>query len=163
MHYSYPHCYSTVRSCLMKMTVSHHAFTAWPIPAPHPPSGLYTFMLHSILCTLCSFNFVGELFSRACFPVCQKYCLSVIMIHFKVFVSSLKEEEQLVVLIPSGRGVKRTHLTLAEAATCSFQNKSPFGTVCLCVVGRGLYFFYTYICVLSVKLVFHISYSPCVA
>lgn len=36
-----------------------------------------------------------------------------------------------VILIPSGSRVKRTHLTLADAVTFSFQNKSPFGIVCL--------------------------------
>lgn len=113
---------------------------------PTPLLGLYTFMLHSILCTLCSFNFIEELFSRAWLQSSKStaFLWSWSILNFCFFFET---ERAAVVLIPSGSRVKRTHLTLAEAVTCSFQKESPFGTVCLCFVGVGIVLFlYMHLC-----------------
>ena len=98
---------------LRKITASHHAFTAHPLLVPHLLSWPSVHALH-VFCTLRSLNFFGEWH----FPgpgSSLAPCLSMIMKYFKVSVSSLKEDE--VILIASSYKIKRTCCTLTEAVT----------------------------------------------
>lgn len=86
----------TVRACLVKMTTNHRALTARPLPVPHPPSWILCFHasqypLHTLFFEL----LWGAVFSRAWLQSCQEYRLSMITIHLKVSVSSLKNSRHL--------------------------------------------------------------------
>ena len=107
---------------LRKITASHHAFTAHPLLVPHLLSWPSVHTLH-VFCTLRPLNFFGEWH----FPgpgSSLAPCLSMIMKYFKVSISSLKEEE--AILIASSYEIKRACCTLTEAVTvCVVTQLSP--------------------------------------
>lgn len=112
--YTYSHCYCTPLSqedhsqspCLRSPSTS-----CTPSPFLASKGSCFTDLLHTLV-----FELLWRVtFSRAWHQPCHGHCLSMIMKYFKVSVSSLKEEE--AILIASSNKIKRTCCTLTEAVT----------------------------------------------
>lgn len=143
--YTYSHCYSTPLSqedhsqspCLRSPSTS-----CTPSPFLASKGSCFTDLLHTLV-----FELLWRVtFSRAWHQPCHGHCLSMIMKYFKVSVSSLKEEE--AILIASSNKIKRTCCTLTEAVTvhvwtqssptlCEPMNYSPPGSAAHGILQAG--------------------------